>query len=248
MPIKANNESYRPQYCDSSGCIPKEVFELLPPYPSNFRDIWFAVRYGLISKLENFSTEYPDEYYWKQPEFYDTTFRDQCMQYYTYLKWGQKQKVRFNIAGSGPYPGDVIVRNVTKGEEVEVITFWHDGCAVAKYQLFKLIPEYPKTVKARLGDLVINQDPLIAQKCFEVTIEPQHLLLEPNFPQFMYNWTQKVKAKIRVKNSCPSGWYAISIIPSEPDQHLREELLKKLGLKLTGIVAGGAWQVFIQVI
>ena len=232
-------------YCDENGCVSTDVFQYLPPYPENFHEVWLLVYFGRISNLENFSTQYPDEYYYKQPEFYANSFIKQGLSYYTKLKPGKT--VMYNIGGTGPYPGDVVIKEIQKGETIRVSTFWHSAWAVVKYQGFSLVPHYPEEGKVRMGEITVKQDPQIAKNCFDIKIEPNPIILEPTYPVFFYNWTRRVKAEIKVRNSCPPGWYMISIEPEKAPEKYQDEWTREYGLKMATIIAGGAWQIFLQV-
>jgi len=231
--------SNRPRYCTKDGCVPESVFEDLPPYPENFREIYTAVYLGILSRLENFSDKYPDEYYYLQPEFYGDA-------------WGRNLDIYvkrnvFFVAGSGPYPGDVVI-TAKPGEKVEVITFWHAGYGVAKYQAFTLTVDYPREGKTRLGEFQVKQDPEEAKKCINVSGLPEFIFLEPSYPKFYKGWVRKLKFLVEISPECKPGKYLATLTPASLPKEKFEELYKEYGFKLSGMVAGGIFQIFVEVI
>lgn len=236
----------RPQYCDNNGCVLESVFEMLPEFPNNFYDIWNFVYYGKYNIPENFFNETPDENYYRQPEFYANDFKEQFLHYYTILK--PNVSVPYNVAGSGPYPGDTGVLNMTQGDTTRVITYWHAGPGIVKYQGFKLMPVYPEHSKLRMADIVIDQDIRIAEQCFGIKITPENILIEPTYPVFFPNWTRKIEMDITVKDGCPSGKYMIQLIPGDLDSEVEQQWIRQYGLKLSSIVSGGQWQIYVEVV
>jgi len=239
---------YRPEHCDKNGCVMKEVFQYLPPYPKNFIEIWSMVYYGRLSYLENFSEEYPDEWYWKQPEFYADSFK-RNMYYYTSLKPGYTASY-LNIAGYGPYPSTVVIRDVKPGEEIDnVISFWHASWGVVKYQGIGIGVSFPEEDATELGRVSVKQDPEEARKCFDIDYNPKYILLEPTYPVFFYNWTYKIKARIKVNPDCKPGWYVINFNSVSPPKDVEEKWIKKYLTRYTEFsYAGVPWKVFIQVV
>ena len=232
-----DENNIRPQHCIGEICAKSEVFENLPKYPENFNEVILLPLFGMY---EDFSSKHPDENYYKQPEFYpDEQFEQQCLQYYTI------KSMTFS-SGSGPYPGDAVISNITSGDIFPVITYWHTGCAVTKYQLLGMVAEFPESVKIRMGDLQITQNPEKARQCFDVNIFPSTLLLEPTYPKFGYDWTQKVKVEITAK--CKGDW-VIQISPfGEPDANIKAQFIRNNGItKLSQMPQGGIWQIFVHV-
>jgi len=229
--------SNRPVHCIEDKCINPEVFAQLPKYPEDFIDVYYLIYLGQFSTLEDFSYNYPDENYYKQPEFYADSFIEQGLQYYT------TKDIRF-AAGAGPYPGDVVIKDINKNEKVRVITYYHASWAIPKYQLIKLIPEYPNESRTRLGKFTIKQNPDEARECINITVEPETIFLEPTYPYFYPGWTQKVVATVIPK--C-SGKWVVQLVPGDPDKDIELEYLKRYGLDLATIRVGGTWQIFLEV-
>lgn len=230
--------SSRPAYCIDGNCINKEVFSKLPEYPKNFIDVYYMVYLGQLSRLEEFSFNYPDKSYYLQPEFYADSFAKQGVQYYT------TKNIKFS-GGSGPYPGDVVIQGANIGENLTAITYYHSSWAITKYQLMKLVPEFPEEAKTRMGAFVVNQDSEEAKSCLDIKLTPDNILLEPTSPYFYEGWVRKVVVSITPK--CSGNW-AVLLVPSDPDKSIEEYYLKLYGpTKLSTSRMGGAWQIFISV-
>jgi hypothetical protein len=239
IPNNSTNSSrdYRPPHCIGSECIQKDVFAALPDYPGDFQDKWLSVYYGRVSDLE-----WIGEQYWKQPEFYADDFNRQWMEFYT-------SKGLTFMAGSGPYPGDVVIRDAKPGENISVLTYWHAGPANIKYQLLAFEADYPTNMSIRVGDIKVNQTTAKAKACFDVTTSPDWIILDKTYPTYGYNWAQKVYAQIHVKPGCSPGWYGVQLIPANPPQDVIERVEFDYGVtQVSSIRAGGAWQIFINVI
>lgn len=229
-----DNKSYRPDYE-----INPEIFDNLPPYPKDFKEVWNLVYFGRLEKLENFSYDYPDEAYWKQPEFYADSFERNL------YSWRNNM---FYVSGNGPYPSDVAVFNATTCEYFDVITFWHTSTVpILKYQGMGFTIEFPESGSTRMGSIKVSQNPEIARKCFDIQIEPKYILLPPTYPKFDYNWTQKVVARIYVNPDCPKGVYLIQVVPGDPPKEVEEEWVRLYKLKYATMRVGAAWQIFVEV-
>jgi hypothetical protein len=155
--------------------------------------------------------------------------------------------MRFS-AGSGPYPGDVIIYNLHPGETQPVDTFWHSSCVVWKYQAFALHPEFPPSMNIRMGDIRVNQTPEEAGRCLSVGVWPKTIFLGKTFPRYQDNWATAVRAEITASPDCNPGWYGLELIPTDPDPATLESLELEYGItQVSGIRAGGAWQVFVEI-
>ena len=227
----------RPIHCLDRNCVESAVFAELPAYPEDFNDKWLAVYYGRLSNLSWIETKY-----WKQPEFYADSFNTQWLQYYV-----GNSSMSF-VAGSGPYPGDVVV-TATPGESFPIETFWHAGPVNIKKQLFGFTHDFPDNMNIRIGDIKVAQSPAEAAECISIDIKPKWVLLDTTLPRFGYNWTQKVNAKISIAEDCKPGWYGLEIVQAEVPSDIRERIEFEYGVtKIASILAGGSWQVFIHVV
>ena len=154
----------------------------------------------------------------------------------------------FYVAGSGPYPADVLITNITNCEWFDVVTFWHTSSVpITKYQGIGFGIEFPTNGSTRMGNIRVTQDPKVAEACFDIQIEPPYILLPPTYPKFSYDWTQKITARVYVKPGCPKGVYLIQVYPGEPPRDVEDEWIRRYKLQYATMKVGGAWQIFVEV-
>ena len=234
-----------PTYCIDGICADKSVFSELPEYPSDFKAVVLGVEVNAYGLPENFSTRYPDENYYKQPGFYpDESFMKQGLKYYV------NDGMRFSI-GSGGYPSDILIQNIGNrdliniNDTVRAVIYWHTGYAVWKYQPLKLVPEFPENMSMKMETYKLEQNPEEAERCLDVRISPENILLDPTYPNFKYNWAQKVEAYITIK--C-TGKFGMQISPQMADQWFYTDAIREYGIyNVSNSVSGGIWQIFIEV-
>jgi hypothetical protein len=200
------NKKGRPEYCDSNGCIPKEVFRKLLVYPEDFEE----VKYLMVLTSENVSKKYSDEYYYKQPEFYTDSFVTNGMGYYTKLSKPQNFSY-MNVAGYGTYPSELKLK-VNEGE-YELASYLHASWGVVKYQGLGLKVNYPEN----------------SSGCFDATLIPRAVLLGRTYLSFDLNWAEKIKINLNVNENCPKGDYLITISATNVPEDFEEEWIKLYG-------------------
>ncbi len=220
--------------------LPEIFFRNIPPFPEDFYRIRVLVLYSKISDLDRISEDY-----WKQPEFLPG-FEDNAV---GLIK--NPQTGRWGAFGFGIYPGDTRV-TASPGGEFTVTTFVHTSWLVETYQGIRLVTEYRDTVDLPYQDLqgssIVTQDPEVVKDYFEVTVSPDTMLLEPSFPILEYNWIQKLKVNVKVKENTPPGTYVIGINTGVPDEEFNEEMLMKyLNLYTTGGSSVGIGRSFYQI-
>ena len=201
----------RPDY------LPSVVFSKLPPFPKDFYSIALLVRLGKFTDMNKIG-----EAYWKQPEFYPQ-FIEQGVSLYQHPDTG-----RWTAFGLGATPSEVVVLNPRSGE-IDLAFFMFSSWTVQTYQGMMLNYDFPKSselVYSQFPDTSKNltQDPDKVRQYFDVEITPKEILLQPNFPVFEKDWTQKISVKIRVKNA-PPGRYGIGIGSQPPSQEKADEWL-----------------------
>lgn len=238
--------SFRPEYCLQGECVGYSVFSNLPEYPKNMNEVRDAAYVNVYGVMENFSVKYPDENYYKQPEFYpDNQFTDQWLQYYTY------NKLRFS-GGFAPYPGDIVISNkensdlIKLNDTIPVVSYWHTGAAISKYQPFKLVATFPENMKISMGDYYVEQNSEKARECLDIQITPENVFLGRTYQTLDNNWVVKVKAFITIK--CVGEW-VIEIIPEKPDNDFILSAVREYGIySVATSVTGGGWRIFLSVI
>ena len=65
---------------------------------------------------------------------------------------------------------------------------------------------------------------------FDVKINPSLTLLDPNFPTFLPDWTQKISILIHVNENTPNGIYAIGLNAVNPPSSFSADQIYKLGI------------------
>lgn len=166
-----------------------DVFAALPLLPSDFKQADKAVQ-ELSYGFEKLP-QLGEEYY-KQPEFLPTweTIGVKNMR--------SPPEDRVALWGLGAYPAEQRF-SAKPGDEFTAATFFHTSWMVQTYQGMHLALIYNETY-------------------FDVTIEPDRLVLAPAYPAFERDWSQKVVVKIRVKEGSPIGEHLIRIRIMKPDE------------------------------
>lgn len=180
----------------------------------------------VFSKLPSYPKDFSKEInspesFWKQPEFYNF---ESSIEYYINPPVGYR-----GYYGFGAYPSE---RRVTMkaGDERETFTYFHTSWFVNKYQGLKLNPVIDEEIK----------------DYFDIEIEPEVILLEPTFPVFEYNWTQKIIIKIKAKDP-PQGKYMIGVDASEPSLEYSQKWFEKYGNKYVEAGIFGVGRPFYQI-
>lgn len=256
--FKTNN---RPSHCVDGTCLDPIIFSRLPPYPENFDEIVIGVTYGKYKWNEHFSPKAPDEYYYKQPEFYPGFDQEENLEYYLSVKdvgGGQVSRTteRFGVIGYGIYPGDTIVSNIHPGEDLKVVTYLHASWFVGKYQGMELKEVFPNRGEVKITKdqfISILQDPNEVKNYFTINIDPTLILLGPAFPIFQPNWVQKITVKVHVNENTPPGTYLVGVTPFTPPEDMSSEWTYKYGIfmyKDAGMAEIGRphLQIFVEVV
>ncbi len=132
---------------------------------------------------------------WKYPDYYPTWSSTGIKRYtdHDYSRW--------ILMGYGAAPGSAAQHaQLKKGDRVEFDTIIYSSFGVESAQGLKLIPVYD-------------------DRLFKATVSPDEILLEPNFPIFEYNWTQKVRLNIESLDIISPGRYDFKfavISPTSP--------------------------------
>jgi len=181
-----------------------ERYMRIPEKPNDFsaysREIWGGEFVELCDL---------DGGYWKQPEFYGDSWKNAQEKFYDnpdYVMWG--------VYGQGSIPREIgySFKNLKKGDEFKLCTFFHNGFGVWTYQGFKLIP---------FGE----------NEYFKIEITPNEFITAPTFPVFEDEWTKKIEIKIIVKETPPKGDYIFRFNTQPPSRDFSREATKQV-LKL----------------
>lgn len=175
--------------------INNTVFSDLPAIPANFTMIKRDLYGNQIKDLSKIS----DSVY-KQPEFYPTWERNGRSWFteHDYSRWG--------VHGWGIFPSEISysISNMSAGDTMEIYSFLHTSWGIETWQGLKIIPKYNTTY-------------------FNVQTVPEEILLEPTFPKFYYNWTQRLSLNITAKQKIPAGTYSFSFNVISPSDKKNEE-------------------------
>jgi len=182
-----------------------ERFESIPERPDDFdaytREIWKG---GLVDLCGL------DDSYWKQPEFYGDSWTISKDKFYTnpdYSRWG--------VYGQGNIPREISYSfsKLSKGDEFELCSFFHNGFGVWTYQGFELVPWE-------------SED-------FDIEITPNELTLSPTFPVFEDGWAEQIHVKIIAKKDLEPGNYILGfdVIPPS-DEYGRVKNIEVLNMNV----------------
>ncbi len=223
--------SHRPDY------LPAIVFKNLPPFPTDFYETRVLVQYGKMD-MQDFGPEY-----WKQPEWYPN-FEGPgvaMMQNPPMDRWG--------AWGLGAYPSDMLV--VTdQGTNFTATTYVYTSWLVKTYQGVGLETDYPAETAVPYEEtgFKVVQDPEEAKKYFDVSFDPAYMLLEPAFPIFGENWTQKVLVKVHVKPDAKPGNYVIGVNAVAPPGDIEKQWFREYRTDyVTSSFASGIERPYFQI-
>ena len=161
------------------------------------------------------------EGYYKQPEFYPTFTQNIGLMKSGRQHWG--------VLGYGAFPSDVRVTAGRDGE-LAVTTIIHSSWLVETYQGLRMT-----TV---LGEGL--------EDYFDVSIEPEAILLEPSYPRFGSNWARKITFRVRMKDP-PAGDYLIGANPSAPPGEASREWASGFQGKYTEVGGFGVGRPLFQI-
>lgn len=209
--------------------LPEEMFSRLPEFPEDFYQIRTLVELGRITDLENLEPEY-----WMQPEFfpYFEEIGLELLQNPPEGRWG--------AYGIATYPGDS-VSTIVAGESLNMYFFIKSSYLVETYQginfeiLFPETAEITSGVELPDGSKSVEQDSDEARNYFQVEVDPNPFVLEPNFPIYNLNGTRKIKVSITAKEDTPEGNYVVALDTSDvPEEYEQEWLMEYLNLYTSG--------------
>jgi len=187
--------------------IPIEIFDALPPVPSDFGEIDYMLVKGRL-----FAIGVLGEEYYKQPEFYP-----RFEEFFSY--WTDPNLGMWGTNGYGTYPADQWTE-VRAGDSFTAYAFFHTSWNVQTWQGVQLVPAFPAE---GAGEFYNTMSPSELKNYFDVTIEPNLFLLDPTFPAFGYNWAYKIEVRVDVAPDTPPGRYVVGFGVAKPPQEKAEE-------------------------
>jgi hypothetical protein len=235
-----SEEMKRPDY------LPPEMFSRLPEFPKDFYQVRTLVRTGRITDIGSL-----EEKYWMQPEFFPN-FEEIGVPLLAH-----PPKDRWGAYGIAVYPADS-VSTVEKGKSLDIFFFIKSNYLVETYQGINLLPVFPAKAGIESGFQMpdgtksFKQDPKTVESYFDITVEPNLFLLEPNFPVYNINGTHRVKVTVTPKQNTPPGNYAIGLDTADiPEEKENEWIRQHLNLYTSGgmtKIERPYYQAFIQVV
>ena len=207
------------------------IFEKLPPVPSDF----WRVKYLMVTGQSDVGVlKGLEGQYYKQPEFIRDTFVESGLNF-----WKAPDIYHWFPEGYGTYPHIELVETYP-GAEFDAYTFTHTSYGVETYQGLMLVPVFLSEVNLEEGTAKIK-NPEMQSSYFDVSMEPDVILLEPTYPVFEDGWIKKVKVHVKVSEGTPPGTYAIGYdvasVPSEVASQwktqYRELYMDKSGFGIT---------------
>jgi hypothetical protein len=226
--------------------LPPEMFSRLPQFPKDFYQIRTLVRTGRITDFGNL-----EDRYWMQPEFFPN-FEEigvPLLQHPPKDRWG--------AYGIAVYPADS-VSTIEKGKRLDIFFFIKSNYLVETYQGVNLVPVFPDSTSVQSGFQMpggakeVKQDPEKTKGYFDIQVEPNPFILEPNFPIYNINGTRKVRITITAKEGTPPGNYIIGLDTDQvPNEYEQQWLKQYLNLYTSGgmtKIERPYYQAFIQVV
>jgi len=199
--------------------IPTCIFKYLPQKPYNFQQVSEPLKRTWNAPLA--CTLLGPEF-WTQPEFYKT--EETWLNYYKEAPFGLTNK------GYAGY-SDEAIAGVAPGLDFSMCLFVYTGAGVSTYQAVPfgtyvygggtgISPAFMQNQFSD-GNRTVGMEDM--SKYFTIEVVPKTILLEPSYPIFFANWTQKVVLNIRVSPDAPKGRYMVLLGPfgSVPNEQNR---------------------------
>jgi hypothetical protein len=207
--------------------LPAEMFVNLPEMPDDFYEMRSVVQTNKVKDLSQIGEEY-----WQQPEWFPLFEENlKLLQNPPENRWGAQ--------GYMSYPADS-VSVVDPGNLLNIYFYIKSGYLVETYQGIKLEASFPESSTVGGMESMVDGTKTVTQnkdvsKYFEVKIEPDLFILEPNFPIYKINGTRRIHATVKVNENTPSGNYAIAIdTASVPEDKEQEWILEYKNLYVSG--------------
>ncbi|HZX19986.1 MAG TPA: hypothetical protein VFF13_03155 [archaeon] len=172
-----------------------EVFNELPPIPTDFSEIAFLLATG-----RTYSIGLLSEGYYMQPEFYPG-FKESGIKY-----WTEPDPKYWATNGYGSYPADQAdILSKSGRDEFTAVVFFYTGYGVQTYQGTTIIPTSESL------------------EHFDIQVTPDTFLLTPTFPKFTSDWVQQIIITGKLKPNTPPGDYSIGFLITTPPIDKKQE-------------------------
>ncbi len=229
----------RPDY------LPAAMFSRLPGFPEDFYRVKTLIELGRIVDLENLGPEY-----WMQPEFFPH-FEDIGVPLLQ-----QPPEDRWGAYGIAVYPADS-VSTIVAGESLDIYFFIKSNYLVETYQGINFEVKYPDSATIESGFEMpdgtknVRQNSSEVEAYFDVKIDKNPFILEPNFPIYNVNGTRKIRITVTVSEDTPPGNYVVTLDTGNvPEEHEQKWLKEYLNLYTSGgmtKIDRPYYQAFIQI-
>lgn len=200
------DKAERPDY------LPKAMFKNLPQMPGDFYAVRSMVHSNILKDIDEIAPEY-----WLQPEWFPG-FEGRAVP-----TLQNPPKNRWGAWGVAIYPPETVA-GIRPGETLETVFWLTSGYLVETFQGFKVEPKFPNSAsitgarEMASGTDKVIQEPSEVRKYFEVEIEPEMFILEPNFPIWQVNGTRRIKVRITAAEDTPPGDYVVAVDNVAPSQ------------------------------
>lgn len=185
----------------------EQIFEELPPIPSDFSTVAYNFATGQLYQLGSVSGSY-----YKQPELYFHTDQTAVSnRKLAFSGWSKPQLNYWGDYGMTATPGSQFGK-VDKGthKTFTAAVFLANGWNIQNW----------------VGThMVVNQS---AKEYFDITVSEEqtgqpYFLLGPTFPYFSKDWATKIIIKGTVKSTTPPGEYIVRVNPVAPPAELSQK-------------------------
>lgn len=256
-PAEASNQTYleksmelvnrargweRPLYF-SSWELQGRIFSELPEEPGDLMARILEYRLNMPSMVPFDPAAY-NETYWKQPEW-RSAWAEKSLPMHRGFEGG-----RTAIWSTVTYPlfmerayriEDPCAEECGEYFETEEHVWVESVTLMTQHMGIRIIPVFPEELTIRAGmlnaeygtgiaDMSASQDPELTRKYITVEIEPNQLLLEPNYPVYRYGYRQMVTVRLRIRKDIPEGFYPVGFRIVEPSWEFTKQQLRKFGI------------------
>ncbi len=228
----------------------------LPPLPKDFYLVREALFIDPLIKRIPFDVGKYGENYWKQPEWV-VPFEEQKVpvirKYIEDPSYGV-------VWGVGTWDDKIVKVTkppVTENDIEETIYAWIEPVPTTTGHLgVGLRKVYPSVAEFSEDNTELKsryfQSQELAEKYIDLKIEPDELLLEPNFPYFHDGYRAMIKVTLTIKKDTPTGIYLVGMQPDRPskefsEKHRAENLAGYWDPYLGFARIGTPYQIFVEV-